>query len=324
MLHFKRPAATSRGALTTRTTYIVEARSPLGVGFGECCTMPGLLPEPTEDELTTACREVEKSGLKDGTAPYSSPVRFGIECAVLNAVSGGGPIWDTPFTRGERSIPIHHLIWMDDADTMLHNMEEGIRRGFNCLKLKVGALPWAQEVELLHNAHTAFPQAEIRVDANGAFSPAEAPAKLEALAAAGVHLIEQPLAPLHLKELTALCRETPLPIALDESLIQYALHPEQRAELLDIIRPQAIVIKPSLHGGLLAAEHWAHAAEQRGIAWWINSALESNIGRTTLAEWCDYRAPGKLQGLGTGSLFEDDTPGRLRLRGNGLFYSRNA
>ncbi len=315
MLHFKRPAATSRGALTERVTYIIEARTAAGSGYGECCTMPGLLPEPTEAELDTWCKRVmQRGGLQGIEAP--SPIQFGLECALLAALRPGSPRWDTPFARGEEGIPIHHLIWMADIDTMLAAMQQGIERGFTCLKLKVGALPFAHELELLREAHAAFPQAEIRVDANGAFSPAEAPHKLEQLATAGVISIEQPIRPGQWQHMAALCRTSPLPIALDEELIA-SPSPEQ---LLDTIRPQALVIKPSLHGGLLAAQRWAALAEQRGIAWWVNSALESHIGLTALAEWCALAAPGCLQGLGTGRLFTDDDSHPIQLQGCKLMY----
>lgn len=253
--------------------------------------------------------------MQNVTAP--SPIRFGIECALMEALRPGRPRWNTPFSRGEEGLPIHHLIWMDEADNMLAAMQQGIDAGFTCLKLKVGALPFHREIELLRLAHAAFPHAEMRVDANGAFTPQEAAKKLEALAAAGVHLIEQPIRPGQWEEMAALCRSTPLPIALDEELISCAAS----EQLLDTVRPQAIVIKPSLHGGLLAAQHLAQLAEKHGIAWWTNSALESHIGLTALAEWCAYAAPGTMQGLGTGNLFTDDKPYPVRLRGAQLFYT---
>ena len=315
VLHFRQPAATSRGALTERTTYILTAQTQLGEGQGECCIMPGLLPEPTAEEISHWCEEVMRNGgLCREAAP--SPIQFGLECALLAALRPGRPRWDTPFARGEEGIPIHHLIWMADIDTMLSSMHCGISAGFTCLKLKVGALPFTRELELLREAHAAFPQAEIRVDANGAFSPQETRHKLEALAAAGVSSIEQPIRIGQWRHMAELCRQTPLPIALDEELIS-CTSPEQ---LLDSILPQAIVLKPSLHGGLLAAEKLAQLAEQRGIAWWVNSALESHIGLTALAEWCSYAAPGCMQGLGTGRLFADDTPGRIALQPPCLYY----
>ncbi len=315
VLHFRRPAATSRGALTERVTYIITARTPAGSCYGECCTMPGLLPEPTGAELQHWCAVTERQGgLQGVSAP--SPIQFGLECALLAALRPGQPRWDTPFARGEAGLPIHHLIWMADVDSMLTAMQQGIDAGFTCLKLKVGALPFAHEVELLQQAHAAFPQAEIRVDANGAFTPQEAPRKLETLAAAGVSSIEQPVRPGQWQAMAELCRHTPLPIALDEELISCS----EPARLLDSVRPQGIVIKPSLHGGLLAAERWAQLAEQRGISWWVNSALESHIGLTALAEWCAYTAPGRLQGLGTGNLFTDDSPRPVSLQGSQLVY----
>lgn len=317
VLHFRRPAATSRGELTERVTFVIEVRTEHGCGYGECCTMPGLLPAPTDAELNHWCRETEKWGGIPAGQRIPSPIRFGLECALQEAQHPGLPRWDTPFSRGECGICIHHLIWMSDAPSMLAAMADGIQRGFTCLKLKVGALSFDEEIRMLREAHAAFPQAEIRVDANGAFSPAEAFVKLEALAAAGVSSIEQPIRPGQWDALRELCRNTPLPIALDEELITAHNAAEQ---LLDSIMPQALVIKPSLHGGLAAAESLAGMAEQRGIRWWINSSLESHIGLTALAEWCGLHAPDTLHGLGTGRLFTDDSPGGVQLNGTSLFY----
>ena len=318
VLHFKKPATTSRGALTERTTYIIEASTPQGTGYGECCIMPGLLPDPTEAELNYWCSQVEQqNGLCGIQAP--SPIQFGLECAMLAALHPGKPRWDTAFTRGKAGLPIHHLVWMDTADKMLQSMKAGIQQGFTCLKMKVGALPFEEELEMLLQARATYPQAEIRLDANGSFSPQDAPGKLAALAETGASFIEQPIARGQWPQLAELCRCTPLPIALDEELIDIA-HPEK---LLDTIQPQAIVIKPSLHGGLLAAQRWAQAAEQRGISWWVNSALESHIGLEALAEWCAYAAPGTMQGLGKGNLFTDDESVKLRLKGNSLHMQYN-
>lgn len=313
VLHFKKPAATSRGALVERHTCIIEANE---CGLGECCTIPGLLPEPAGGELDFWCHKAMKQqGLAGLAAP--SPIMFGLECALLAALHPGQPRWDTPFTRGEAGIRIHHLIWMDSIDQMLVAMHQGIKEGFTCLKMKIGALPFRAELELLKQAHAAFPEAELRVDANGAFAPQEALPRLEALAAAGVSLIEQPIPPGQRKELAGICSATPLPIALDEELIGTS------PELLEEVRPQAIVIKPSLHGGLLAAQTWAQKAESLGIRWWVNSALESHVGLEALAEWCSYAAPGSPQALGTGRLFTDDTSYRVTLAGADLRYNRD-
>lgn len=308
-LHFKRPAVTSRGALEERSTYIIEAN---GLELGECCVMPGLLPEPTPAELDYWCAEAERI---QGLPPAPSPIRFGMECAMLAALHPGHPRWNTPFSQGKTGIRIHHLIWMDNASNMMKAMQAGIAQGFSCLKLKVGALSFQDELALISEAHSAFPDAEIRVDANGAFSSAEALPKLEALAGAGVSFIEQPIRHGNMEQMAEICRHSPLPVALDEELINTA--PEK---ILPFIKPQGIVIKPSLHGGLLAAQKWAQMAEELNIEWWVNSALESHIGLTALAEWCAYAAPDKLHGLGKGSLFANDECLNIELRNARLWY----
>lgn len=310
VLHFKRPAATSRGTLTERTTYIITAETQLGCGEGECCVMPGLLPEPTPTELDFWCRKAED---EQGLPEAPSPIRFGLECALLAALHPDRPRWDTPFARGEAGIAIHHLIWMDDIDKMLAAMQQGIEQGFSCLKMKVGALPFELEAEMLRQAHADFPQAELRVDANGAFTPQEALHKLEKLADAGVSFIEQPIRPGQWDALAEICRSSPLPVALDEELINAPC-----PQLLDAVPARALVIKPGLHGGLLAAERWAMEAEARGMRWWVNSALESHVGLTALAEWCGYAAPKTMHGLGKGNLYADDCSRTLLLQGNSL------
>jgi len=319
VLHFRTPATTSRGALSQRCTFIIEAACANGTGYGECCVMPGLLPELTEPQLQYWCEQVERQQSLRCLSKAPSPIRFGLETAVIAALNGGLSRWNTPFSRGEEGIPIHGLIWMADIDTMLRKMHDAIRQGFTCLKMKVGAHPFEQELQMLNEAHRAFPGAEIRVDANGAFNAENALAKLEALANSGISCIEQPIPPQQWQHMAELCRQSPLPIALDEELI----HTHNAEMLLDTLQPQAIVIKPSLHGGLLAAETWAKAAAERHIAWWVNSALESRIGLTALAEWCGYAAPRTLQGLGTGKLFYDDMPAAVQLAGTELRFQLN-
>lgn len=327
VLHFRTPARTSRGILQERVLYRIWAETPQGAGCGECCTMPGLSPEEGSDyekRLHSACRQAERQGgIRPGQWQNLPSIRFGLECALLAARHPHAPLWDTAFTQGKKPLHIHHLIWMDTPSAMFASMAEGIQRGFRCLKLKVGALPFGQELDMLQKARQAFPLAEIRADANGAFSPQEALGKVEKLAEAGVSCLEQPLRPGQASELAKLCRDSPIPIALDEELI-YATTHQERLCLLDSIRPHALVIKPSLHGGLSGAEDWATLASERGMRWWANSALESHVGLAALAEWCALRAPDALHGLGTGLLFKDDIPGPVRLIGHTLAYCPSA
>ncbi len=316
-LHFRRPARTSRGDLAVMSRWEIVAETEDGrCGLGEATPMPGLSPEAGADygeRLHAACREVEAAqSLAPAALAHAPSMRFGIETALLSARRS--PLWDSDFARGEQGLHLHHLIWMDSTAAMLARMEEGIELGFSCLKLKVGALPWAEEIALLQEARRRFPQAEIRVDANGAFSVSEAPARLAELAEAGVALMEQPLRPGQREALAALIADSPLSIALDEELIA-ARTESERAELLERLRPQAIVIKPSLHGGFGGAEEWAALAGARGIRWWLNSALEGSVGHAALCEWCGLHAPHQLHGLGTGRLYAGAAPSRVRLKG---------
>ncbi len=318
-LLFHRPARTSRGELEVMKRYEIEARTHDGRrGVGEATPMPGLSVEGGAGygkRLTAVCEAVnEAQTLAPDDLLDATSMRFGIETALLSARVNGAALWDSPFAQGKAGLAIHHLIWMDTAANMFARMAEGVARGFRCLKLKVGALPWAEELALLREAHQRFPLVEIRVDANGAWTPEEAPAKLAALAAAGVELIEQPIRPRQREALIALLDSSPLPIALDEELIAIR-KPGQRERMLDALRPHAIVIKPSLHGGFSGAEEWARLATERGIRWWVNSALEGPVGHAALAEWCGLHAPSTLHGLGTGLLYRDAPPGRVQLCG---------
>lgn len=328
LLHFRKPATTSRGALKQRTVYYIHAEaigggSAVSHGTGECCVMPGLSKDDSPDlevRLTAACRAVSSlQALPDDFLTEAPALRFGLESALLSMKADSSVLWDTPFIRGETAIPIHHLVWMGNLDTMRDSLLTGGAGGAACLKCKVGALPFRDEVSLLRDIHALFPHAELRVDANGAFSPEEAPAKLEALAKAGVACIEQPLKPGQWTAMADLIRHAPLPIALDEELIAPSTRAE-RERMLDALMPSALVIKPSLHGGLVAAEEWANQAEERHLSWWCNSALESHVGHSVLAQWCALRAPGTLQGLGTGQLFADDSPPKIRLQNHHLYW----
>ena len=325
-LHFKQPAGTSRGVYTTRRVWYLHLTSdsqPGREGIGECAPLPNLscddLPH-YEQLLSSLCQEAAQSGIDyERLRPYPS-ILFGLETAFRHFERGTASLWDTPFSRGEQGIPINGLIWMGSYTQMLSQIEAKMQAGFRCIKLKIGAIHFEEELSLLKmiRRHFSAKEIELRVDANGAFSPAEALEKLKRLSELDLHSIEQPIRAGQWDSMAHLSQLSPLPIALDEELI--GVHSTSRKkELLETIHPQYIILKPSLHGGLRGSQEWIAAASQLGIGWWITSALESNIGLNAIAQWCATLHNPLPQGLGTGALFTDNIPMPLEVRGDELW-----
>ena len=330
LLHFKQPAGTSRGTYTVRKSWYLQLTSdeiPGRVGIGECAPLPELSCDDRpdyEEILQAACRSFQATGKIDAESlrPYPS-VLFGLEMAVRHFETGTFALWDTPFSRGEAGIPINGLIWMGDYRKMLEQIEMKMKIGFRCIKLKIGAIHFEEELALLHHIRSHFParDVELRVDANGAFSPSDAMEKLNRLAELDLHSIEQPIRAGQWEEMAELTACTPLPIALDEELIGCNTAVGKK-ELLTFIRPQYIILKPSLHGGILGGNEWIEEAGRQQIGWWITSALESNIGLNAIAQWCATFNNPLPQGLGTGALFTDNVEMPLEVRRDCLWFNR--
>lgn len=361
-LHFKQPAGTSRGVYTTRHSYYLTLTSdelPGVEGVGECATLPDLSCDAKpeyEMTLRQVCQMVEQMGRipYDMIRAYPS-ITFGLETAFasffdaakkfLEIVPAEGAsssemlkqkgvsvpagmenlteLFDSPFGRGEEGITINGLVWMGTYEEMLARLEEKLQAGFHCVKLKIGAIDFFKELDLIKRIRDVYTkeQVELRVDANGGFLPENAMSQLEALAKYDIQSIEQPIKQHQWPKMAQLCRETPLPIALDEELIGVNVRSMKQA-LLDTVRPQYIILKPSLHGGIYGCNEWIELANRRGIGSWITSALESNIGLNAIAHYAAkvYGSNVKMpQGLGTGQLFTDNIPMPLEIRGDKLF-----
>ena len=336
VLHFKQPAGTSRGVYTTRKSWFVHLSDGEREGVGECAPLPDLSCDaiPNYGEVLQGfCDDVCRTGQIDYEAlrPYPSML-FGLETALLDLRSQeSGVLFDTAFSRGEVGIPINGLVWMGSYEEMLQRMEEKLEKGFGCVKLKIGAIDFERELDLVKRIRQrfSFHDVELRLDANGAFSmesgdgsqESGALYKLELLSQYAIHSIEQPIRQGQWAFMAELCRESPLPIALDEELIGVN-DPEMKTHMLSIIKPRYIVLKPSLHGGMAGCREWIAASKELGIGSWITSALESNIGLNAIAQFTsdvygdDIRMP---QGLGTGQLFTDNIPMPLEIRGDRLW-----
>lgn len=333
LLHFLQPAGTSRGVYNTRLSFYLKLTSdeqPDVVGVGECATLPDLScdampPNEYERKLRTFCDEYERTGVIDYEAMRAYPsMLFGLETAVaqLNA-KGSLNFFDTPFGRGEEGIPINGLVWMGTFEEMFERLEAKLKAGFRCIKIKIGAIDFDRELQLIRHIRSTFSRndVELRVDANGGFTPKEALSRMEALIQYDIHSIEQPIKQHQWTEMARLCAATPLPIGLDEELIGVNER-QKKIELLDTIRPQYIVLKPSLHGGMAGTEEWIQLARERNIGSWITSALESNVGLNAIAQLTASIYGTNIrhaQGLGTGQLFADNIEMPLKVLGDKLW-----
>ncbi len=335
-LKFKFAARTSRGELKEHPTWFLKVWDEGNrnvVGYGECAPFEGLSIDHSPDfeqRLRTALRRLDGAVLPQSLAQIDKyagyidndlpAVRFGLETALRDLFYGGQQkIFDSPFFNEHKSIDINGLVWMGTKEEMLDRLELKIMTGFECIKLKIGALNLEDELDIIRDARSMIGNSSltIRVDANGAYTEEEAKKVLAMLAEYNVQSIEQPIKPGQVEAMQRLCATSPVPIALDEELIGVS-GPNKR-KLLETVKPQFIVLKPTLLGGFAATSEWISLAEELGINWWITSALESNIGLNAICQFTSQFAPTLTQGLGTGDLYENNIPSPLTIN-NGCIY----
>lgn len=327
ILNFKNPSGTSRGVLRTKETWFILLTDEDGsIGIGETGLFRGLSADDVdgyENQLQWVCEHIHLGldALLSKLTQFPS-IQFGLEQAFLSLES------DTPFqlfpsnfSKGFDTIQINGLIWMGDKDFMHQQIKEKIEEGYTCIKMKIGAIDFDAEMDLLRSIRKEFsPQdMELRVDANGAFSAEEALDRLDRLSKLKLHSIEQPIKPGQTKAMAELCKKTPLPIALDEELIG-VFNDLDKKRLLQEIQPQYIILKPSLIGGFQGTDTWINLAKENDIGWWITSALESNIGLNAIAQYTYGLDNPMPQGLGTGSLFTNNVRSPLVVENGTLFY----
>lgn len=329
ILNFKRPSGTSRGILRQKETWFMSLEHDGKIGIGECGLLRGLSIDDRndyEDTLKWTCQNVHL-GLEvliEKLTEFPS-IQFGLEMAFKSLRSQNTfELFPSKFVSGDDVIPINGLIWMGDKTFMKNQIKDKLKEGFKCIKMKIGAIDFNTELDILKSIRQEYSinDIELRVDANGAFQPHEALEKLKLLSSFDLHSIEQPIKQGQYDAMAKLCEESPLPIALDEELIGvFSL--ENKKELLQTIKPQYIILKPSFIGGFRGSQEWIKAAEYLNIKWWITSALESNIGLNAIAQWT-YTLNNKMpQGLGTGSLFTNNFDSPLVVKNGTLQYDKS-
>jgi L-Ala-D/L-Glu epimerase len=329
ILNFKQPSGTSRGVLKTKETWFIIIKDYGKEGIGECGIFKGLSIDDRpdyEEKLRWTCENIN-SELKDLLLELLEfpSIQFGLEMALKSLESKNQfELFPSEFTKGTKSMPINGLIWMGTEDFMRKQIKEKIESGFKCIKMKIGAINFQSEVEILKSIRKEFSSndIELRVDANGAFSPSEALEKLKILSDLDIHSIEQPIKHGQINEMTKLCEKTPLSIALDEELIG-VFSKMKKEELLKTIKPQFIILKPTLVGGFQGSDEWIEIAENNHIGWWITSALESNVGLNAIAQYTYTKNNLLPQGLGTGSLFTNNFESPLQVNNGTLQYNSN-
>jgi o-succinylbenzoate synthase len=338
LLQFKFEAGTSRGVMQERYTYFIrltDRRNPKIEGWGEASPLAGLSIDDRPDfeeklqKFIQAINQViisqaaDIQWVSDMIPPEFPAIRFALETAWLDLQNGGKKIiFDNSFSQGHKSLIINGLIWMGKPDFMQKQIEEKLAQGFTCLKMKIGAIDFDTEWAMLKAIRNRFSarQITLRVDANGAFGVDEAPEKLKKLSELDLHSIEQPIRAQQIEAMAKICQTTPLAIALDEELIGvWRLADKQN--LLQVIQPQYIILKPSLLGGFGSCEEWIKLAQKMKIGWWMTSALEANIGLNAISQFTAQFDNPLPQGLGTGSLYHNNLASPLTLEGENLSYN---
>ena len=329
-LEFNIPSKTSRDVLYNKPSWYLVIKNHNRIGVGECSIIPGLSLDRLnhiETKLDYICKQISLRNKFDIDEFKDYPaIKFALETALKDFNFSEAPfkINDSNFSNFQDKIKINGLIWMGNVDTMMTQLEEKINLGFSCIKIKVGAIDFESECNFLAHIRKRFHSSDLtlRLDANGAFQPEDAMQKLNRLSEYNIHSIEQPIAPGQWKEMATLCKTSPIPIALDEELIGVTAK-QDKVNLVQQIKPQYIIIKPSLVGGWKGADQWVSIAEKNSIDWWATSALESNIGLNAIAQWVSTKKINRPQGLGTGSVFSNNIETPLYIRGQNMGFDPN-
>jgi o-succinylbenzoate synthase len=324
-LQFTSPILTSRGSMTHKNGYYLFINNGTCTGIGECSFIEGLSTDNLgnyEITLQQLCSQIQNNSIpEEGLLANYPSIKFGYEMAMRDMETGGRKVlFDSDFTEGKKNIPINGLVWMGHIDFMFSQVTDKLKQGFKCIKVKVGAIDFNEEISILKFIRSNFPAdvIEIRLDANGAFGEKDVFQKLETLSAFDIHSIEQPVKAGQTKLMAKVCSQSPIPVALDEELIGARI--ESGGSLLSDIKPRYIILKPSLLGGFTLSEQWIKIAGSLNIGWWATSALESNIGLNAIAQWAFTKPDLMAQGLGTGGLYTNNLSSPLYIKNGELCY----
>ena len=315
ILTFKTPAITSRGVLTHTMSFFLHL-SPHKIG--EVSIIPGLSPDNLPS-IESILQLWQSAALPLGTLPahlslHDFPaLQMGLEMLALCKNKGNAirPVYfPAAFADAKlEKVKTNTLIWGGaQQDRRAQIVQKLAQSAVGCLKIKISKESFAEDLALMRWIRQTFdPQMLLRLDANGAFSFEEALPVLEALAPLNIEYLEQPIAKGQPEKMQKLCKNTPFPLALDEELI--GLSAKEGEQRVRYIRPQVLVLKPSLIGGFEKSLHYMNVAKTLGIKVRVTSALEANVGLNALLQFTAAHADLQAyHGLGTGQLFVNNTP----------------
>ncbi len=255
---------TARGAVAVRRGWHIVLDARGHQGWGDVAPWPGFGADHAAVEAA-----LERLDLRAETLPFDlpAPVLHGIEQAQLDLAArlAGMPLARMLSAEPARRVGTHRLV----ADAAA--ARAAVADGAIALKIKVGAEPLDADDARVGAIRAAAPAADLRLDANGAWDRATAARSIERLARHAPAWIEQPLPADDLDGFAALRRNSPLPLALDESV---ALFAEAIVGLAAVV-----VIKPMFVGGLRRSLDLARAARREGARVCITHALDSRVGR---------------------------------------------
>jgi o-succinylbenzoate synthase len=312
-LPFREPYVTSRGELNERRLVMLRVRAGGLTGLGEAASLSlrgGIGTDEIAAQLEGVCREALADGGFDPGRIWSAiarcrgrgasaPALAALDIALhdLAAQAAGVPLWR--LLGAERAEPVICNATLPAANPapLRALAERWAAEGFTTFKLKVGLAGDIAQVTTLREL--LGPAARLRLDANGAWAPPDAAARLDALERHAVELVEEPVTGL--SELAQLRQRTSVPIAADESVS--SLRDAREADAHHAC--DFATVKLAKVGGISAALEVAAV-----LPVYLSSALEGPVGITAAAHVAQaLPAPsagiGLAHGLATERLFSE-------------------
>ena len=295
-LSLARPLDTARGRIDAREGVLVWVTDAEMPGVGETTPLPGWTEGRDEAfaALAAADAETPLSALDRTPAARHGLATARLDAAARRASESLAARLAGATRRPADTVPVNATIGDDPPDETAARAREAVDEGFDCLKIKVGARPVADDTKRLRAVREAAPDATLRADANGAIA---------AVADHGVDLayVEQPLPADDLAGHRRLRETTETPVALDESLAEFGVDEVRSADAADVV-----VLKPMALGGPDRAVTAAKRAHEVGVDAVVTTTVDAVVARTAAVHVAAAIPNDLACGLATGSLLTED------------------